>query len=324
LHTEQEWCHLLGHGDGGAETFDNFVSGSHQANTLQLAIETGQRADGCDKLSARITAYLFNGVVLGQTNNANVIAALQKIGVNYAQTKSSEEFVQAKGAEILQKLDAANNTARDAFWALLKVTDVGFKSGIFDQSQSQSDKRTKYRQRLLKDIADSFFVPLPFAEYIRYKVYYRRDGKDIKIFDAMFDAQAESIDVVECRIIDYGVRAQIAQYVDVDAKNDGKEPIARQGYRNFLQTAGIRRAKERAQQLANQMAALEAKKLQDARDAKNLEEDNRAIDLLNEFKTNADRGVDLDMNINQPLGVTDRKRNPPGAGGDSSKRPHVG
>lgn len=43
LPTNQEWCHLKGHGDGGKETIGNFVSGSFHCNTEQLAIEIGQR-----------------------------------------------------------------------------------------------------------------------------------------------------------------------------------------------------------------------------------------------------------------------------------------
>ncbi|SFF06126.1 hypothetical protein SAMN05518672_11517 [Chitinophaga sp. CF118] len=43
VETEQEWCHLLGHGDGGDERVGNFVCGSYDCNTEQLAIETGQR-----------------------------------------------------------------------------------------------------------------------------------------------------------------------------------------------------------------------------------------------------------------------------------------
>lgn len=41
--TDQEWCHLRGHGDGGEEKLGNFVSGSFHCNTEQLAIELGQR-----------------------------------------------------------------------------------------------------------------------------------------------------------------------------------------------------------------------------------------------------------------------------------------
>ena len=43
LPTDQEWCHLVGHGDGGHEIKSNFVAGSFHCNTEQLAIESGQR-----------------------------------------------------------------------------------------------------------------------------------------------------------------------------------------------------------------------------------------------------------------------------------------
>lgn len=57
---DQEWCHLQGHGDGGDEVETNFVSGSKHCNTEQLAIESGHRKGGIDKLKAKITAYLFD------------------------------------------------------------------------------------------------------------------------------------------------------------------------------------------------------------------------------------------------------------------------
>lgn len=41
--TDQEWCHLRGHGDGGEERVGNFVAGSNHCNTEQLAIESAQR-----------------------------------------------------------------------------------------------------------------------------------------------------------------------------------------------------------------------------------------------------------------------------------------
>lgn len=46
LRTEQEWCHLIGHGDGGEEFFENFISGSKHCNTEQLAIEQGSVPGG--------------------------------------------------------------------------------------------------------------------------------------------------------------------------------------------------------------------------------------------------------------------------------------
>ena len=36
LRTDQEWCHLFGHGDGGPEELGNFVSGSKHCNTEQI------------------------------------------------------------------------------------------------------------------------------------------------------------------------------------------------------------------------------------------------------------------------------------------------
>lgn len=52
-----EWCHLIGHGDGGAENAPNFVAGTHYANTNQLAIEVARRAQG-DNFRLKVTAYV--------------------------------------------------------------------------------------------------------------------------------------------------------------------------------------------------------------------------------------------------------------------------
>ncbi|EQA38693.1 hypothetical protein LEP1GSC047_2134 [Leptospira inadai serovar Lyme str. 10] len=57
--TDQEWCHLFGHGDGGPDIPKNFVSGSKHCNTEQLAIETGQRKRKIEGITAKITAYLL-------------------------------------------------------------------------------------------------------------------------------------------------------------------------------------------------------------------------------------------------------------------------
>ncbi|EQA45965.1 hypothetical protein LEP1GSC050_4217 [Leptospira broomii serovar Hurstbridge str. 5399] len=59
VETDQEWCHLFGHGDGGPDIPKNFVSGSKHCNTEQLAIETGQRKRKIAGLTAKITAYLL-------------------------------------------------------------------------------------------------------------------------------------------------------------------------------------------------------------------------------------------------------------------------
>lgn len=77
LPTDQEWCHLRGHGDGGQEHMGNFVSGSYHCNTEQLAIESGQRHathQKGSKFTLRTTAYLFDNTSLIQS------------GINYLQS----------------------------------------------------------------------------------------------------------------------------------------------------------------------------------------------------------------------------------------------
>lgn len=65
LPTNQEWCHLLGHGDSGDERLGNFVSGSFHCNTEQLAMESKERRSITQSApkgtyQLRSTAYLFN------------------------------------------------------------------------------------------------------------------------------------------------------------------------------------------------------------------------------------------------------------------------
>jgi hypothetical protein len=55
--TDQEWCHLRGHGDGGPEVQGNLVAGSNHCNTEQLAIEIGQRRR-TTKIGLNVTAYV--------------------------------------------------------------------------------------------------------------------------------------------------------------------------------------------------------------------------------------------------------------------------
>lgn len=62
LPTDQEWCHLQGHGDSGDERVGNFVSGSVHCNTEQLAIETGHRSithAAAGSYMLRASAYLL-------------------------------------------------------------------------------------------------------------------------------------------------------------------------------------------------------------------------------------------------------------------------
>ena len=58
-----EWCHLIGHGEGGAEHQDNLVAATRSANTEQLAIEQAYRAvrKKGHPINAKVTAYTLAG-----------------------------------------------------------------------------------------------------------------------------------------------------------------------------------------------------------------------------------------------------------------------
>ena len=65
----QEWCHLLGHGDGGGEWVGNFVCGSYHCNTEQLAIESAIRQfshHNHDMFMLHSTAYLLPTTEVGE------------------------------------------------------------------------------------------------------------------------------------------------------------------------------------------------------------------------------------------------------------------
>lgn len=61
LRTKQEWCHLIGYGDGGSFLSSNLVAGSYQSNTAELAIESAMRSckDEYSKIAVKVTAYLI-------------------------------------------------------------------------------------------------------------------------------------------------------------------------------------------------------------------------------------------------------------------------
>ncbi|WP_347557370.1 hypothetical protein [Robbsia sp. KACC 23696] len=82
LDTDQEWCHLLGHGDGGEDASYNLVAASKHCNTQQLAIETAIRRfeDIHKHLHVHASAYLMGnaGEFLSATQAQNRVAELKK------------------------------------------------------------------------------------------------------------------------------------------------------------------------------------------------------------------------------------------------------
>lgn len=53
-----EWCHLIGHGDGGEEVPENYVAGTHYSNTEQLAMETAVRKFRGAGITLKVHAYV--------------------------------------------------------------------------------------------------------------------------------------------------------------------------------------------------------------------------------------------------------------------------
>jgi hypothetical protein len=112
LPVNQEWCHLMGHGDGGDETSENLVGGSYHCNTEQLAIESAQRhfthkSGSAKNYILKVTAYLFksSGSMVDNATG-NYINLNQLKNIKNIRTKDSEKFGKE---EIFKKLVEEQN-----------------------------------------------------------------------------------------------------------------------------------------------------------------------------------------------------------------------
>jgi hypothetical protein len=177
LKTDQEWCHLFGHGDGGPEELGNFVSGSKHCNTEQLAIETGQRrvsqnetdfkAVERSKLKARITAYLIPN------------AGTWVTGGSYTQDKLNETLldgvtdhtVKNQQSEFFEKV---SNVSPDEYRLKFKINASGniddqalrtafkkFSDAISDSATNLDKKKQLFKFRY--NLERHFFMYLPIA-----------------------------------------------------------------------------------------------------------------------------------------------------------------
>lgn len=176
LPTDQEWCHLLGHGDGGGERLGNFVSGSFHCNTEQLAMESKGRRQVTQSapkgtFELRSTAYLFN-------DNEEVLKD------NYLRNDHAYQ----KMISVRSKLHAATG---------------------------------KKPMRL-----DGAGKVLPFAAFIRYKIYnanpqepddsgggskmHSGESQPIKLFDHIFEGQSEFIDQHQFSILKHAAWFAVA------------------------------------------------------------------------------------------------------------------
>jgi hypothetical protein len=223
LRTDQEWCHLYGHGDGGSEDLSNFVAGSKHCNTEQLAIEVGQRRvtqadffkDEAKKITAKITAYLL-------PNQGTWLT-----GGTYTQDELKKEL----GGSWNGYGDNNYTNWRDQFFSSqnnayqLKPPEnckTAFES--LSDKISKPDINKDLKKHLLKfkhSIETHFFMYLPIARWMRYKIYY--DHK--KVFDHIYDAQSESTNVHECKILDDTVERVLYKAIAATADEKRKALI---------------------------------------------------------------------------------------------------
>ncbi|MDB9422353.1 hypothetical protein PN467_18015 [Microcystis aeruginosa CS-563/04] len=229
LKTDQEWCHLFGHGDGGPEELGNFVSGSKHCNTEQLAIETGQRRVSQNddfkaeqsKLKARITAYLIPNAGTWVTGGSYTQAKLNKTLLE----SITDHTVKAKQSEFFEKVP---NVSPDEYRFKTDSSDkiddnalrIAFKTlsdEISAPTTAASTKKQLFQFR--HNLETHFFMYLPIARWMRYKLYY--NGK--KVFDHIYDAQSESINLHECQILDYMVER--ALYIAMGKEAEYKQKI---------------------------------------------------------------------------------------------------
>ena len=101
--TDQEWCHLVGHGDGGTETLGNLVAGSNHCNTEQLALEVGIRffQDIHDRhIRLRVTSYALT--------DEPVIVDNDKIRDDYLDVIQNTDYLPGGAAGIQKWMTIAN------------------------------------------------------------------------------------------------------------------------------------------------------------------------------------------------------------------------
>ena len=286
VRTDQEWCHLVGHGDGGGEVFENFVSGSKHCNTEQLAIEIGQRTGRAVysallkeankpaiELAVKVSAYLLPSEERLKPNPRDrvdkasweTLKVLDLIpqqpvgdkegaptaeggaGKRDEKTYRLPEGIVEKIREILSVYDkyieeqasiatSGNATSVDPFRKGLEKnakekfkeweTREKLKLERMKESSAASSKktsgRTAYRNGVSQEIRENLkaivnYPQYPLANFIRYKIF-RKISKDEyeKIFDHTFDAQNESFDFFEYKIIESTVRRVVAAAADCE------------------------------------------------------------------------------------------------------------
>ncbi|MCB0572409.1 MAG: hypothetical protein KDC66_21725 [Phaeodactylibacter sp.] len=172
LRTDQEWCHLIGHGDGGTEDWGNFIAGSKHCNTIQLAIETAQRQKDYKNhtLNLKVTAYLFENV---QFTDDGLTEGDVEDSINV--------YVLNLGSGSTRK-KSSNTTPIDS---PTKLGRLLLENNALDNN-------------IRRELINQFLFIMPLARYVRYRIFHNKK----RVFDFVFDAQSESFDYNEFRILE--------------------------------------------------------------------------------------------------------------------------
>lgn len=201
IRTSQEWCHLYGHGDGGNESVENFLSGSKHCNTEQLAIELAQRYGSQPGLSAKITGYIFpNTPTWKLTLLQSDRAFLFLLNPDLFKPMADDNDLIAAGKTFFGQDPAQFDTMLPTLGGTPEVPTLAVYSALDQAAQA------KVHTRLQERLHDSIAVAWPLASVIRYKIYFA----NTKIFDHFFWAQKESFDLNEFNILYWTIRRVIA------------------------------------------------------------------------------------------------------------------
>lgn len=202
LPTNQEWCHLRGHGDGGEESPGNFVSGSFHCNTEQLAIETGQRL---------VTQQMPERTFLLHTT-----AYLLRDATNYESKVDIERKSQVLNGNYL--------TDEVAYTEMLRK-NIARRSRELDADDNPPLKEKRTNDMLVESPTPEQGSVAPVAAFLRYKVMrcgitgsgssggerQSPDKKTLgKVFDFLLEGQGEFIDKNQYTMIVQAVQFALA------------------------------------------------------------------------------------------------------------------
>lgn len=238
LRTKQEWCHLLGHGDGGKEIPENFVAGSQHCNTEQLALELTQRIYRDEQPRVKVSAYLLPSNLPAHRANWGAVKKslpdIEKTDTGDTAAPTLEDLLKAH-----QVIDAngdykkyrvsVKTTLEKYFTNLLTATTttsgkkapsgwISIQSSTFEVmsglSTSDATAQTDKAAAAAEAVLDSLFPVVPIVYMVRYKVYIK--GK--KAIDHIFHGQREGVDYNEFRILQWIFRMKIADVISDDEK----------------------------------------------------------------------------------------------------------